>query len=311
MRSIFLLLFCTFNLYSQDIAVDRNGSDVFSFFATNKPQLSLVSGDNSLRINFTYSLSEIPWQTVSGNETVKTHYGLSMTGKIFSSDNVFFLDNINRLKPAYQINVGFQKTFEDLNLNNIPVPVSAWGVQYYYRKDNIMIFDTISNIEARQKPDTHGILIHYSFFSNPIIQLSLSALLESTWNKKDLIDYQYSSGLLQNNQITSVGTTVGKIGPYTRATNFRFRVSTPITPFSYLDNGLARLCVIPYYSVLETTNGTNNKLLGFTLNYLGKGATLQEYTFTEGFGLGIDWLNNSKEQNQARVFIFGTIKFGK
>jgi hypothetical protein len=324
MRSIFfvlLVLLSTIQLQAQDIMVDRKGNDVLLYYEAGSKQFKISSGDPSLQVSYALPLNSIRYYIdrnkngtldIGDDTTVTKSTAISFTGKLLSTDDYLFLSDIGKLKPGFQLQIGWQRTIDEIvTLSALPRKTwaKAYGFQGYIKMDNTNIYDTVSSKERQVKPVSVGVTGHISFVKKRWVLPSFSLTLERTWNKEDLIKYQYNKPSYTNTQVIGLDDYAGYIGNKKSITNLRARASFPLIPFNY--RGWANFCITPYYVFTQTFNANTSNIYGFSFNYFSKGITGKNYNFSEAFGAGIDWESVKNKKTTPKVFLYGTLNIGK
>jgi hypothetical protein len=322
MRSIFFVLtvlLSTIQLQAQDIMVDRKGNDVLLYYEAGSKQFKISSGDPSLQVSYALPVkSTLYYMDRNGNRildagddtTVTKSTAISFTGKLLSTDDYLFLSDIGKLKPGFQLQIGWQRTIDEIvTLSALPKAAKAYGIQTYFKMDNTNVYDTTASKEKQIKPISVGVTGHISFVRKRWVLPSFSLTLERTWNKDDLIKYQYNKPTYVNTQVIGLDDFAGYIGTKENITNIRARASFPLMPINY--KGWSNFCVTPYYVFTKTFAAKTSHIYGFSLNYFSNGITGKNYNFSEAFGLGIDWESTKNKSTTPKVFLYGTLNIGK
>lgn len=323
--------------YSQAIATDSRGKDVFNFYTTKAFTLPITTANTSIKLGYNVPIGFFDKKEKHGTQYhVKSFQPQNFTVATSQSLNVLLsvsdlsknLATISTFHPSYGISIGYSQNIDLFNnwnqirtlKNTIDNILCSYSITGYINTSNLLVYDTVSQTPTRRKPVTAGATAEFTYFNKyaRFICASLSVNYENGWNVADLKNYQKNKPTYSNSNVISLGDYVGKIGDLQNANSFRFRFAIPIfidgfkskeaTEADNFLNKITHISIIPYYSVYGAVNSRFNKVIGTFINLLGEKFGYNS-KIVPGGGIGIDWIKSPKGWTSPNIFISGTFSF--
>lgn len=249
--------------------------------------------------------------------TMAKSWGLNASFKV--SNLLTNLAKVETFKPKYSVALGVGRNIDVLNnWGNISVlknPFTNWNITLGLEKDEILIYDTLLKTASNNKNlwtksiIANGSIYFPKLFSKTLVGISSVVSFAFGNNIADLKKYQENKEVYIDNNITSLGDYIGRIGDLRGQNSFRSSISLNIFPNSLdFKNDTIQLCIIPYASLFGATNTTLKKLVGFYVNVSqGKSIFSQNSVIKPGIGLGVDWLVGPNGLGNVSIFVGGSL----
>lgn len=227
------------------------------------------------------------------------------------------LAKVSTFHPTYTLSIGVGRNIDVFNnwqnIRKLENTFWTWNVNPYVNINNVIIYDTIRNVQNRMMPISIGVVAELTIFFPPrltkscLIAISGSVTYENGNNISSLKNFQNNNPTYYNSGIIALGDIIGKIGDLKNQNSIRGRLSLPIFP----DNNAIKLfskckdqlSVIPYYTFYGDVNSQLKHLVGLYL-YASPRQNLfaSNSTVVSGFGIGVDWVVLNGLSN-ASVFL--------
>ncbi|QXP64855.1 hypothetical protein H0I29_12850 [Polaribacter sp. R2A056_3_33] len=290
---------------SQNIGVDSNGDPVFTFYDLKTNRLEFTSKEP---LSYSQSFRRYKHQfveDVSGDKTISKLSGFLFKASLLNSGKNFNINKLNDLNLGLGLELGWQKTMEDLkDLKKTPRGAYTFGGNIFLKIDNVDLYDTNLNTEENRYPNTIGMNLNYNYlFKNSKSIISLNATLSRGWNEKELLDYQDIGETTITDELVALKEFKGKYGTIDNNINkFRLAVSYPFY-VKYINP-------VPYLSWSTQNNASPTYGYGMLLNFLTNPLE-KDYKIPATLGIGINKIYEKQEWQSATIYIAGTIKIGK
>lgn len=253
----------------------------------------------------------------SSRFTIAKSWGINASFKI--SNLLSNLAKIATFHPKYSLSLGIGRNIDEFNnWENIRLlrnPFYNWNLTFGLEMDAVKLYDTILKTPSTYKhPISKSATLNGTCYFPRISQsmlLGISAVLTYTIgnNISDLKKYQDNKALYIDNNITTLGDYIGRIGDFKNQNSFRSAFSINIFPKSLnFKNDTVQLCIMPYTSLYGAVNTHFTKLVGVYVNASqGKSLFANGSTIKPGIGFGVDWVVAPGGIGDVNIFVGGSL----
>lgn len=226
---------------------------------------------------------------------------------------------ISTFHPVYSLGVGFGHNIDVFNnwknIQLLKYPFYNWNVSLGLNVSEVKIYDTLTKTLSpyrrkwTQSINANGSLYFPSNNRNSMFAFSTVLSYERSNNIEDLKKVQERKDLYIDDNITSQGDYIGRLGDFARQNRVRGSFSVNFFPNSLdFSKDTIQLCIIGFVSVFGPTNSHLNKLFGLYINASqGKSLFSNNSTIAPGLGAGVNWVGNSHGLSQISIFIRGSL----
>jgi hypothetical protein len=299
-------------LYAQEIAVDHDGESVFTQPATKQFRFE-ISADEPASLSYLLWPREIQFRRMDTNEkTVKKMFGILVKGSLTNSGELFTISELNKLHTGAEFEIGYSVALDTFNLEKIPGAIpgaKAHGINFFFRTDNVLLYDSITSIQNRTRPKSFGVKGHYNLFFKYTVNnqkvrwiLAMNGEVSRTWNKDDLKNFQDNSSVSFLPSIVVSEEFKGKYGVIKNGMKSRVSVAAPFY-FWYLNP-------VPYIAWQKKENLPYQLNTGLFINVLSKPIEKINFKVPSTIGLGVDWTYTESKFSSTHIFLKGSITIG-